>query len=219
MNDLSFSELYTALMLNAIGKHTDYSSCQYSAGVVLGGLYELKTKGFVDISSNGKISIRGKLDTDCAHLSHLYQNVNTHSPKTLSKWLDYYCLSPSSKNIRPVIDDMIFSLSDKGVLHAEVKHGILKSKTKVRMGNIQTNISSFETSVVNGDMSDNIIFSVQMLQLAGVLKNYFSIGERFALKKVISQYKRSPIWKLMEPYTDVVQNFNYQNTVYTGASE
>lgn len=219
MNDLSFSELYTSLMLNAIGKHTDYSACQYSAGVVLGGFYELQEQDVIDISKNGRISIRKKLGADCPRLSNLYHNIETQSAKTLSKWLDYYCLSATSKNVRPVIDDVIFSLSEKGVLYAEVKRGILRSKTQVRILDMQPIVNSFKASVMNGDMEDSVIFTVQMLQLADVLKRYFSMSERFALKKTIGQYKRSSIWKQMEPCVNTIQNFNYQNTVYTGASE
>ena len=38
---LSITEKYTLLMLNGGGSRTDFMACQFTAGIVLGGLFEL----------------------------------------------------------------------------------------------------------------------------------------------------------------------------------
>ena len=68
-------------------------------------------------------------------------------------------------------------------------------------------------------INDEIIFCAELLLLADVFKSYFPMGKRWAIKSTLNDYKHSSMWKMMEPYADAVRSFNYQNTVYTGASQ
>lgn len=56
MNELSMTEKYTLLMLCGGGSHTDFMACQYTAGIVLGGLYELLQTGQITAGKGGKLT-------------------------------------------------------------------------------------------------------------------------------------------------------------------
>lgn len=64
---------------------------------------------------------------------------------------------------------------------------------------------------------EDTAFLVQMLLLSGVLKKYFSAQERGRIRKMIEQCRRTEIWKEMEPYVNRIKNFNFQNTLNSGA--
>lgn len=218
MLQLSMTERYTVLLLNATGKHTDIAAAQYSAGIVLGGIYELIKNGCVSTSADGKIrAIKPPIDSQM-YLAYLYENIRSYSARKISKWLDFYCFSATFKNVRPLVENMYYDLSNKGVLNTEIRRGIFKTKRKYRLySTIANEISQdFQNAVLQADNCDDIIFSVQMLFLADVFNEYFSGMQRLKINKVLSSYKKAEIWKYMEPYTNSVRNFNYQNAVNTG---
>lgn len=80
-------------------------------------------------------------------------------------------------------------------------------------------IDAFIFDVESGKQDAMIIFCVEMLILADVFKRFFPVKKSVQVKSVLDQYRQSDIWSSMEVYTNSVQNFNYQNAVYTGASE
>lgn len=218
MVQLSMTERYTVLLLNAVGKHTDIAGAQYSSGIVLGGIYELIENGCVSTSADGKIrAIKPPMDSQ-VYLTYLYENICSHSARKISKWLDFYCFGATFKNVRPLVENMYYDLSNKGILNTEVQRGLFRTKRKYRLySTIANEISQdFQNAVLQADNRDDIIFSVQMLLLADVFNEYFSGMQRLKINKVLSSYKKAEIWKGMESYTNSVRNFNYQNAVNTG---
>lgn len=219
--ELSMTEKYALLLLNAIGKHTDYMACQYSAGIVLGGLLELSQNGFISIGRNGKLAVSQKLTEEYGYLWTLYSNIKSGSPKSFNKWLEFYCFSPTYKNLRPIINDIFNALSDSGYIFIQRTKGIFRVKTSVTVNASSTMpvIRGYKENVLNNSEDEDVIFCTQMLLLADVFKMYFPMGQRAAIKQTLTIYKHTGLWKTLEPYTNSVRNFNYQNTVYTGASQ
>lgn len=219
--ELSMTEQYTLLLMNAIGKHTDYAACQYSAGIILGGLLELSQNGLISVNRNGKLDVSKNLDGEHDYLKTLYNNIKSGSPKTYGKWLDFYCFNPTYKNIRPIMNDVLSSLANNNYVFVERTKGFFRVKTKVAVNTSlsMSIIQNYKESVLNSSEDENVIFCTQMLLLADVFKKYFPMGQRSSIKQTLNCYKHSELWKTMEPYTNSVRNFNYRNTVYTGASQ
>ena len=198
--ELSMTEKYTLLMLYGGGNRTDFMTCQFTAGIVLGGIFDLLQAGQITIARGNKLSAVQKTGA-----------VNE----------SYYCFSATYKSIRPVVDDVLNTLAQKGYISMTWRRGLFKKKRSIIINKAQSTpiIDEFVSEVQSGNNNDEIIFCVEMLLLADVFKSYFPMGKRWDIKSTLSAYKQSEMWKMMEPYADAVRNFNYQNTVYTGASQ
>lgn len=218
MEKLTLSETYMILFYYAAGKHTDIYLPQNSAGIVLGGIYGLLQSGCVEKEKNGRLAVYQPLPSEYTGLEEMYANIKRHS-KTTTKWLDYYCCSPSQKNIKLLVDALQESLSQKHMLKIQTKKGIFRQKRVVSLYEKETEeiVKEFREAVERNYPDENTAFLVQMLLLSGSLKKYFDAQERGRIKKVIEQYRYTKIWKDMEPYVKRIKNFNFQNTLNSGA--
>ncbi len=218
MEKLTLSETYMVLFYYAAGKHTDIYLPQNSAGIVLGGIYGLLQSGCVEKEKNGRLAVYQPLPSEYTGLEEMYANIKRHS-KTTTKWLDYYCCSPSQKNIKLLVDDLQESLSQKHMLKIQMKKGIFRQKRVVSLYEKETEeiVKEFREAVERNYQDENTAFLVQMLLLSGSLKKYFGVQERGRIKKVIEQYRYTEIWKDMEPYVNRIKNFNFQNALNSGA--
>lgn len=219
--ELSMTEKYTLLMLYGGGSHSDFMACQFTAGIVLGGLFELLQARFISVGRGDKLSVERKAEAVNGCWSTLYKNICGQSAKTIQSWLEYYCFSPTYKNVRPIVDDVLNDLSYKGFISIEWHRGIFRKKRSIEINKVQAAsvADEFIAEIQSGNGSDEVIFCAEMLLLADVFKSYFPMGKRWAIKSILNDYKRSEIWHMMKPYADAVRNFNYQTTVYTGASQ
>lgn len=219
--ELSLTEKYTLLMLYGGGNRTDFMTCQFTAGIVLGGIFELLQAGQITVGKGNKLLAVPKIGAVNESYSTLYNDICGHSAKSLHKWLEYYCFSATYKSIRPVVDDVLNALAQKGYISMTWRRGLFKKKHSIIINKAQSApiIDEFVSGVQSGQNNDEIIFCVEMLLLADIFKSYFPMGKRWDIKSTLSAYKQSEMWKMMEPHTDAVRNFNYQNTVYTGASQ
>ena len=218
MEKLTLSETYMVLFYYAAGKHTDIYLPQNSAGIVLGGISELLQSGCVREEKNGRLVVYQPLPSEYTGLEEMYTNIKRHS-KTTTKWLDYYCCSPYQKNIKLLVDALQESLSQKHMLKIQMKKGIFRQKRVVSLYEKETEeiVKEFREAVERNYPDENTAFLVQMLLLSGSLKKYFGVQERGRIKKVIEQYRYTEIWKDMEPYVNRIKNFNFQNTLNSGA--
>lgn len=218
MTNLSFSESYTVLLLSGIGKHTDITNSQYCAGIILGGIYDLISSGCVSMNARGGLSVNSVLPEEYFYLDTLYQKIRQNNKK-ISSWLEYYCCSSTSKHIRPIIDDVYNSLAKKGYINIDIKKGVFRTRTHIHLCSSKVNqiIEDFQRKTINKDEDNKVVFSVQMLLLADVLKDFFTLGQRLKLNSAISHYKKYDMWKNTEKYINLIRNFVYQNSVNSGA--
>ena len=218
MEKLTLSETYMVLFYYAAGKHTDIYLPQNSAGIVLGGIYGLLQSGCVEKEKNGRLAVYQPLPSEYTGLEEMYANIKRHS-KTTTKWLDYYCCSPSQKNIKLLVDDLQESLSQKHMLKIQMKKGIFRQKRVISLYEKEAEevVREFKEALNRNYPDENTAFLVQMLLLSGSLKKYFDTQERGRMKKVIERYRYTEIWKDMEPYVNKIKNFNFQNALNSGA--
>ena len=126
MGKLTLSETYMVLFYYTAGKHTDIYLPQNSAGIVLGGIYGLLQSGCVREEKNGRLAVYKPLSSEYTGLEEMYTNIKQHSKNT-TKWLDYYCCSPSQKNIKLLVDDLQESLVQRQMIKVQVKKGIFRN--------------------------------------------------------------------------------------------
>lgn len=218
MEKLTLSETYMVLFYYAAGKHTDIYLPQNSAGIVLGGIYGLFQSGCVEKEKNGRLAVYQPLPSEYTGLEEIYTNIELYS-KTTAKWLDYYCCSPSQKNVKILTDDLQESLSQKHMLKIQMKKGIFRQKRVISLYEKEAEevVREFKEALNRNYPDENTAFLVQMLLLSGSLKKYFDTQERGRMKKVIERYRYTEIWKGMEPYVNKIKNFNFQNALNSGA--
>lgn len=218
MEKLTLSETYMVLFYYAAGKHTDIYLPQNSAGIVLGGIYGLLQSGCVEKEKNGRLAVYKPLSSDYTGLEEMYTNIKQHSKNT-TKWLDYYCCSPSQKNVKILADDLQESLSQKHMLKIHMKKGIFRQKRVISLYEKEAEevVREFKEALNRNYPDENTAFLVQMLLLSGSLKKYFDTQERGRMKKVIERYRYTEIWKGMELYVNKIKNFNFQNALNSGA--
>lgn len=218
MGKLTLSETYMVLFYYTAGKHTDIYLPQNSAGIVLGGIYGLLQSGCVEKEKNGRLAVCKPLPSDYTGLEEMYANIKRHS-KTTTKWLDYYCCSPSQKNIKLLVDDLQESLVQRQMIKVQVKKGIFRQRRVISLCEKETEevVRAFREAMNREVPDEDTAFLVQMLLLSGVLKKYFSVQERGRIRKMIEQCRHTEIWKDMEPYVNRIKNFNFQNTINSGA--
>lgn len=69
---------------------------------------------------NGSLAVHKPLPSEYAGLEEMYANIKCHS-KTAVKWLDYYCCSPSQKNIKLLVDNLQELLSQKYMIKIQME--------------------------------------------------------------------------------------------------
>lgn len=217
---VSLTETYTLLMLYGGGDRTDHMACQFSAGIVLGGLTDLLRARCVQLGPDGRltpVSPPGLIPPSCAAL---YGDLCQYPPKPLREWLDHYCFRPTHKAVRPLVDDVVNQLAARGCLRVEWRCGLLSRKRHIEIDPARARpaAEAFVHGVLAGEVCDEWVFCTEMLLLADVFKSYFPMGRRAAIKGTLDRYRRTALWQRLAPLADAVRNFNYQNTVYTGAS-
>lgn len=215
MESVSMTERYALLYIGAVGSHTDDMASQYTAGIVLGGFCELLENGFVlEKDGAGLYAVK---KPEHPILAYLYENVRRTPAKSIQRWLDFYCCSPTYKNIRPLIWRLTEILEKKGYLRAEQKRGIFKKKIKfVLNGKAESVLNGYRQAVQSGAEDESTVFCTQMLLLADLFKTYFTQRQKATIKPVIRKYQNLEIWRKLEPYVAAIQNFNYQNAANTG---
>lgn len=214
MDTLTMTEQYTLLMLNAIGNRTDFLAGQYTGGIILGGICELEEGGYIFVK-NEKVFI--KKIPEQGWSCGLFYNFQLYPEKKIKGWLEWYCCTATYKNIRPVVNQVLQSLERKGFIEIKRKRGWFKEKTAVVMNDAAAEaIRAYREALDRKSSTPEMIFCTQMLLLADVLQLYFPVGSRSRVRTLLAEYKKTAMWKKMDPYVSLIRNFNDQNAFYTG---
>ena len=136
--ELSMTEKYTLLMLYGGGNRTDFMACQFTAGIVLGGLFELLQSKHISVGRGNKLVADRKSGTVNECWATLYDNICGHSAKSLRGWLEYYCFSATYKSIHPVVDDMLNTLAHKGYISITWRRGLFRKKRSITINTAQS---------------------------------------------------------------------------------
>lgn len=178
MERILLSERYLVLLLHAAGEQADLGQPQYSAGVILGGILDLREAGCIEIRPDGRLAVSAPLPLECSGLQEIYKRIGSAS-KTAASWLEYFCCSPGSKRLRPVLEEMYAALEKKGIMEVRTAKGLWGRKTKVRLCRPESEkiAGDFLKRTKTSQLEEHTVFCIQMLKLAGVLKNIFP-GER-----------------------------------------
>lgn len=217
MKKLLLSETFMVLLLRGNVRPADLCLSECSAGIVLGGIYDLLEAGCVAVQAGGHLRVTAPLPDRYQGLSELYEKIMSSSQNT-GKLLDYYCCSSMSKNIGRLLDGLYSSVADKSIIHIECRRGLLGKKRVIRLCEEETVpvINDFLKKTEQEQLEESAVFCIKMLQLAGALKRYFPKREGKTYR-VLGKCEHTEMWKCLKPYVNRIENFNYQNTVNSGA--
>lgn len=218
MERILLSERYLVLLLHAAGEQADLGQPQYSAGVILGGILDLREAGCIKIRPDGRLAVSAPLSLECSGLQEIYKRIGSSS-KTAAFWLEYFCCSPDSKRLRLILEEMYAALEKKGIMEVRTAKGLWGRKTKVRLCRSESEkiAGDFLKRTKASQLEEHTVFCIQMLKLAGVLKKYFPWREGQRIKAVLRQCGETQMWREMSPYVNWIRNFMYQNAVNSGA--
>lgn len=218
MKNLLLSEIYMVLLYSAGGKNINICQPQYSAGIILGGIYDLLESGCVKEEKNGCLRADKSLPQEYSGLNGMYRNIKA-SFRTKENWLEYYCCSSGWKSISYIVSDLQKSLCAKEMLEIQTKKGIFRQKKIISLRPEETTwiLEQFRKNIEKNPIDEGAAFCVQMLLLAGLLRKCFPTTDGRNIRAVVGKCRHMDIWKEMEPCVNRIKNFNFQNTLNSGA--
>lgn len=207
MKDLDIAQEFLMIALDKDVKKEGFFEFKNPICVVMSAFWELLTAEVIKKDKNNKIIISRKLDSDKVYLNYIYNAITNEKPKTIKKWIEYYALSLSTKEMKEIVLSVTESLVDIGYIESKKKQGIFKEKTNYEVHN------SYVTPIVEriraefleeGDLTEETIFLASLLYKCQILKNFFSKYESDIVKQRLSILKKSEYYPLVKEILDGV---------------
>lgn len=205
MKDLTISQKYLLCVLNEKGKlpsiDTGIEIC-----LLAGALFDLKFSDDVKIGEDKKIYINDQLDPSLQHIESLYTFIKESKPMKVDKLASEYCFSFSDKRKKQLLNDIGMSLVNLGSATYE-KGGFFGNTDcyitkKEYVDNIIENIRA--ELLEDGNVSDDIIALVSLLEKSNQIKRYFSAYEKDKLKLRIKEIKDTDAHKVVKEMVDYI---------------
>jgi len=205
MKDLTISQKYLLCVLNEKGKlpalDTGIEVC-----ILAGGLYDLIFSESVRIGEDKRICFNGELDSNLNHLESLHKFIKESKSMKIDKLASEYSFTLSDKRKKQLINDIGNSLVDlglatheKGGLFANTDYYIPKKEYIDRI------IESIRAELLEeGNVSDDMIVLVSLLEKSKVIKRYFSAYEKDRLKIRINEIKETDAHKVVKEMVDYI---------------
>lgn len=205
MKDLTISQKYLLCVLNEKGKlpalDTGIEVC-----ILAGSLFDLMFSECVKIGEDKKIYIDGELNLNLNYLESLHTFIKDSKPMKVDKLASEYSFSFSEKRKKQLFTDIGDSLVDlglatheKGGLFANTDFYIPKKEYIDRI------IESIRAELLEeGNVSDDMIVLVSLLEKSKVIKRYFSAYEKDRLKIRINEIKETDAHKVVKEMVDYI---------------
>ena len=205
MEDLSIAQEYLVCAVNEKGKLSGFST-ERMVCMVAAGLLELQMEGCVSIEDN-RIVVIGELPASMGYLKSMYDLIDQPKPLTLDKLLNAYNYSFSGKALTELTVAIGDSLEQLGVVTCEMG-GLLKS-TKCylpKKGVVDHIIDKVRSELLeNGEITDEVIALVVLLEKSRCLKTYFSDYERREIKNRLKEIVNSDEGKLVKRMVEYIE--------------
>lgn len=205
MKDLTISQKYLLCVLNEKGKFPSIDT-GIEVCLLAGALFDLKISDDVKMGDDKKIYISGQLASSLLHLESLYTFIKESKAMRVDKLASEYCFSFNDKRKKKLINDMGMSLVNLGVATYE-KGGFFGNTDfyipkKEYVDNIIENIRA--ELLEEGNVSDDIIALVSLLEKSNQIKRYFSAYEKDKLKIRIKEIKDTEPHKVVKEMVDYI---------------
>lgn len=207
MNDLTITQEYLLCSLNEKGSlpllGTEIPIC-----LLAGGIIELFQSQCVAFNEKKKIIITNDLNPNLLHLKSLYELIKNKKPMDVKKIAGEYAMSFSEKNIKNLVSDISESLSQKNCVNVE-SGGLFGNKTcHIPCTNeVDKIIQKVRAELLEeGNVSDETIALVSLLDNSLLLKKYFSKYETAQLKSRLKEIKESPSNQLVKQMVEYIDS-------------
>ena len=206
MKDLSITQEFLLCALDGKGR---FSAFDYEKPVCLiaGGLLELLNNEFVEIE-NKKVVVIKELEEPLKYLYPLFNFIKNSKPKTLKSIASEYVMSFTSRKLNElilsvgnslVLDDCADEVYRKSFFGRQKKY-IVPKKEK-----IDHVIQKIRAELLeDGDISEETVGLVSLLNKCHLLKRYFSKYESDQLNIRLKEIKNSSPNKMIKEMLDYI---------------
>lgn len=206
MKDLSVTEEYVLCALNKKGVISSYG-IELEACIAAGGLIDLIQSYCIKLNEKKEIVVIKDLDAELDFLKPMYDWLKSSKSKNVSEIANDYMMSSDSKKINTFIESIENSLTNKGCVKVEHKKCIFGNRTYFipEVNEIDKVIQKIRAELLEeGEVSEETIALVSLLDKSLMIKNYFSKYESNELKKRLKEIRQSSSSQLIKQMIDSV---------------
>lgn len=205
MKDLSLSQEYLLCSLSEKGKLPVFGK-EVSVCILASALLEMLMDGCVQLHDKNKVSVMGALSDERPYLRSLYEWLCKPKPVTIEKLAQDYCMTLTDKRLNALIVDIGNSLAESGCVTVE-NGGVLAFKPRFipNPDDVEIVIQRIRAELLeNGEIADETVALVSLLQKGYQLNRYFSKYESGRLKARLKEIKETPSNQLVKRLVDYV---------------
>lgn len=205
MKDLSITQEYLLCSLSAKGRLPVIGK-EVPACILAGGLIELLVDGCIKIEEKKSVDIVGVLKDERGYLRSLYNWLGQCAPVKIEKIAREYCLTLTDKRLNELVTDIGNSLADRTCVTPE-KGGILAGKPRFVPNPIEVDkvIQKIRAEMLeSGDMADETVALVSLMEKSYQIKRYFSAYETGQLKARLKDIREAPANQLVKQMVDYI---------------
>jgi len=193
MTNLSYTKEFFLLSVNSKGNIPALKSTEIYASVFAGCMMELINTGMITKTDSGKFEIASDFDENYKHLYPLYEKIAaTNKPVSMERLFERKSLDKIITKFR----EMLISMDYKDEL---TNQGIFKNKTKyVTKTEVVIDIVKKIRRQFFGEetLKSETICLVALLDVSGLLRDYFGKLDAKELKKRLKELPKSPSYAL-----------------------
>lgn len=205
MKDLTITQEYLICAVNEKGKISGFST-EKLVCFVAAGLLELQLEKCISIDKK-KVSVIGELPADKMHLKPLYEFIKP-KPVKMENILEAYNYSLTDKRLNELMESVGVALIDMGLVESE-KTGVFGNKKSYipKKEAINRVIDMVRAELLeDGDVTEDIVALVILLDKSKTLKRYFSEFEQRELKNKLKEIVNSTNGKMVKDMVAYVEN-------------
>jgi len=206
MQDLSITQEYLLCALTEKGVIPSFS-IESPVCVVAGGIIELLQSQIVMFDEKKKLSVIGDLNQELIHLKSLYEWIQNEKPMKIEKLVGEYAMSFSGKKMKKLISDIGNSL-DKADCVCTESGGIFGTKSCFipNAKEVDKVIQKIRAELLDdGEISEETVALVSLLDKSKLLKKYFSKYESKQLKNRLQDIKKTSSNLLVKQMVEYVE--------------
>ncbi len=205
MEDLSIAQEFLLCAVNDKGR-LPVMGAQAGVCTLAGGMIELIASGAVNLDGEGVAHVIGHLGENQLHLKSLHDWLQKSKPMKIEAIAQEYALSLGGKQLFALISGIADSLVAKGMA-TTTKGGIFDSGPRVfpAPGAVDKIVEKIRAELLeDGEIADETVALVSLLEKAGQLKRYFSAHEAGQLKVRLEEIRKMPSNQLVKRMMDYV---------------
>lgn len=205
MNDLSITQEYLLCSLSDKGRLPVIGK-EVSACILAGGLIELLVDGCIRIDEKKSVDVVGVLKDEQGYLRSLYDWIGQYAPVKIEKIAREYCVTLTDKRLNELVTDIGNSLAGRACVTPE-KGGILAGKPRFIPNPVEVDkvIQKIRAEMLeSGEMTDETIALVSLLEESYQIKRYFSVYETDQLKARLKDIREAPSNQLVKQMVDYI---------------